>query len=143
MPKRNQRELANTRFYLDRNKDLFYEVFTDPKWDPTNDKMDVRRRSNHWERLFLAYKMAMEKAEHNRNEVLAKEKQFSDPDKLFAALARNEYAISMRRNSIHDANPHPEAMDEETVQELSAGFHSSSAIVPSHLQRSLPRSEEY
>ena len=52
MPKRNQRESANTRFYLDINKDLFYEVFTDLEWDPTNDKMAVRRRSDHWEKLF-------------------------------------------------------------------------------------------
>ena len=93
--------------------------------------------------FFLAHKIATEKAEQLRNEVLAKERQFSDPDKLFAALERNEDAIGSASNPVDDANPHPEATDEETVQELSAGFHSSSAIVPSRLQRSLPHSEEY
>ena len=32
MPKRNRRELRNTRFYLDRNSGLFHEVLSNPKW---------------------------------------------------------------------------------------------------------------
>ena len=71
----------------------------------------------------MAHKIATEKAEQLRNEVKAKERQFSDPDKLFAALARNEDAIGSASNAVDDANPHPEAMDEETIQDLSAGFH--------------------
>ena len=142
MPKRNQAELQNTRLYVDRNNELLLEGVADPTWRIKLGNMTTQQRIDHFERLFLRYEKRKEETEHRRNAVLGNEKQFSDPEECWKALQHNEDAFSMKPNPI-GANPNPQAMDVETIQELSAGFHPPASVIPSHLLQNLQRSAEY
>ena len=135
MPKRNRRELRNTRFYLDRNSGLFHEVLSNPKWMS-------REEVDHFDKVFLAHMKATEQTKQKRDDILATQKQFTDPKIMYEALERNEYAFGPTYGA-DDAHAQAEAMDPETLAELGAGFHASSPIIPSHLQQSNPGSKEY
>ena len=135
MPKRNRRELNNTRFYVDRNPSLFHDVLSDPAMMSTEE-------INHFEKMFMAHERAMRVAERKREEILSTQKQFSDPDEMYEALKRNEHAFGPAKPPV-GACVHPDAMDPETIQELCTGFHEPSPIIPSYLQQDSPHGKEY
>ena len=107
MPKRNRRELRNTRFYLDRNSGLFHEVLSNPKWMS-------REEVDHFDKVFLAHMKATEQTKQKRDDILATQKQFTDPKIMYEALERNEYAFGPTYGA-DDAHAQAEAMDPETL----------------------------
>ena len=74
-------------------------------------------------------RQAEEHAKQRRDDVLSRKKEILDADESWKALEQNDDAFAAERAHV-GSDPNPQAMDEEAVQLLSAGFHAPKSVLP-------------